>query len=173
MFGDDRIGIIRQGFQRFTRLCGSPIAQRNRHIAQQAASPRAEDRCTRKTPPEFILSQPGQIDQFWRGVIEIDRIKRSFLCRPRKARRPGTYVLTNVAAKNAIADQGAQFDRDRSAQFDREIRDAPARIERVGRSERIRRAGDQTARTSAAINTLTPRCAPPLSLRGRGVGGEA
>ena len=62
---------------------------------------------------------------------------------------PRADELAVVAAVDAVADRGAEFDRDRAVRFDRQVRDAAARVERVRRDDRLRRA-DVDARAAAA-----------------------
>src|SRR5262249_58238672 len=67
----------------------------------------------------------------------------------RRARRK-----TIVAAEDAVADGGAQLARNRPLVLDREVGDAAARIEPIGRGERRRRADVETDMTSAAMIDL-------------------
>jgi tRNA threonylcarbamoyl adenosine modification protein YjeE len=62
---------------------------------------------------------------------------------------PRADELAVVAAVDAVADGGAELDRDRALRFDRQVRDAAARVELVGRDDRLRRA-DVDARAAAA-----------------------
>src|SRR5262245_14951317 len=64
---------------------------------------------------------------------------------------PGTDGKTIVAAVDPIAHGGAQFARDRPLMFDREIRNAPSRIEAIWRRKRRRRANVEAGATTAAV----------------------
>ncbi len=50
---------------------------------------------------------------------------------------PGAIELAVVAAVDAVADGLAELDRNRAAQFDRQVRNAPARIELVRSDDRL------------------------------------
>src|SRR5579862_3243073 len=71
----------------------------------------------------------------------------------RRAGIPRADLLTYVAAENMRAHGLAKFLRDRSAQLDGEVSDAPPGVDRpgiAGGDERIRRAGVDAARAGAA-----------------------
>ena len=73
-----------------------------------------------------------------------------------QAAAPGKFVpranqLAVVAAIDAVADQGAQFQRDRTWVFNGEVRNATARIEPVGRNNGLGWADVDAGRTAAAM----------------------
>ena len=61
---------------------------------------------------------------------------------------PGAHELAVVAAEDPVADGGTQLDRDRPRVLDREVGDAPARVELVRSHDRTGRA-DVDARPAA------------------------
>ncbi len=69
-----------------------------------------------------------------------------------------------VAAVDAVADRLPKFDRDRPVMLDGQVGDALARIDPVGRADRLRRAGVEAARAAAAMRTR-PRPARPAPAR--------
>jgi hypothetical protein len=63
---------------------------------------------------------------------------------------PGTDILADVASEDVAADAFAHFFGDRAALFDGQVRNAFVGIELVGRDQRVRRAGFDTAGATAA-----------------------
>src|SRR5205814_10329690 len=69
------------------------------------------------------------------GLRRVRRRERR-LCRDGRLAVPRADVLADVAPESPLADQRTQRLVDVTAMLDREVRDAPARVERVGRGER-------------------------------------
>src|ERR1700690_298319 len=72
-------------------------------------------------------------------------------CRPRKF-IPGASELAVVAAINSVADCAAKLDRNRSREFDGQVRNAAACVEPIGRQDRTGRAGGQAGAAAAAVS---------------------
>src|SRR5580658_6261476 len=130
------------------------VSQRYAGIANQAAPFRALDRAPAKHGAKIRLRKRSE-------PLEFGSEKRSFIfeylarlkCSDARHRRlavPGAHILADVAADNSIAHWSAKLVGNRSAEFDGEIGDAAARVEHIRRGERLRGAGIETARTSAA-----------------------
>ena len=66
---------------------------------------------------------------------------------------PRAYELAVVAAVDAVADGGAQLDRDAAVVLDRQISDAAARVELLRRNDRLRRTGRDAGAAAAAVST--------------------
>ena len=75
----------------------------------------------------------------------------------REAQVPRTHVLAHVASIDTIADPLAQLERNLLAQLDREVRDAPSRIELSRRRDRPRRARVETPGARPAAIRLERR----------------
>src|SRR5262245_27603085 len=70
---------------------------------------------------------------------------------------PRTDVLADVTAIEQSADRLAQVRRNGLLELDRQIRDAPSRVEHAGLQQRIRRTRVETSRARAAVLGLERR----------------
>src|SRR4051812_37496130 len=93
-------------------------------------------------------------------MLHSDRVARCedwLLQLPCEPLVPRTYVLTDVTPVDQLADRLAQLDRNLFAQLDREIRDAPPRIELPRRGDRLRRTRVDASRARATPVRLERR----------------
>ena len=64
---------------------------------------------------------------------------------------PGANQLAIVTAINAVADEGAQIQRNAAVVFDRQVRNATARVDQAGRQNGLGGANIDTSRAAAAM----------------------
>src|SRR5258707_11322738 len=102
------------------------ITERDANVSQESTSLDPFDWRITKKIAELRLVQAQIISQRI-GGRRFSRGERRF---PRDFRKPIPWarVQTIVAAENAVADQRAKLERNRTFQFDREIRNAAPRI---------------------------------------------
>ncbi len=138
-----------------TRRDRQQFPQRHTNVAHQPAPLRPQDRTAAKAGAKRLLRDPQQWDQRRAGGVGIARGEHRppRLARAARAHLPAraqppfhheihrAHLLADVAAKDQIADQRAQFQRDRAAMLDRQITDAAAGIQHAGGGECIGRAG--------------------------------
>ncbi len=125
------------------------VSDCDHHIANEALPAGTLDRTAGEERPERRLIEAGELGE--RGRVEIGA--RSEFRFPPDAREfvPGADGETIVAAVDPIADRGSKLMGDRTLVLDREIGDAAARVEPVGRGERPRRAGVEAGAALTAM----------------------
>ncbi len=125
------------------------IAQRHRDIAQPSFVTRSANRHARGAIEELRLGPGEEIDELCR----VESVPRREIRFGRDLRElvPRTDELAIVTAEHAVADQRAKLNRNRAAQFNRQIRDAAPRIELVRRDDRLRRTDLDAPRAGAAM----------------------
>ena len=129
------------------RIAG--IADRDDHIAQEARMADALDRTAGEMSAETRFVEPGEIGERRRREIGAG-------LQLRLAAEAGEFVPRAdgeaiVAAVDAIAHRGAELGRDMALVLDRQIGNAAARIETIGRRKGLRRAGVETGAAGAAM----------------------
>src|SRR5262249_39794780 len=125
------------------------VAQSHRDVAQPALVTQAADRRTFGALQELLLGPREQLRQA--GTVEPVAGLEVGFGRGRRELVPGTDQLAVVAAEHAVADRRAQFLGDRALVLDREVGDAPARVEAVRRGDRLRRTDLDAAHARAAV----------------------
>ena len=109
------------------------VSDRDHHIAHEALPADALDRAAGEQRPERRLVETGELGE--RRGVEVGA-RREFRFPPGAGEFvPGADGQTVVAAVDAIADRRSKLTRDRTFVLDREIGDAAARVEPVGRGE--------------------------------------
>src|ERR1043165_5786420 len=91
-----------------------------------------------KPSSEFGVTQMKQFCQVNR-IHSFVRLETSFLGQ-RRAMIPRAHILTNVTTKQPLPYPAAQIRRYRFAELDRQIADAPPRVEHIGIDKGTRRA---------------------------------
>src|SRR5207302_8006223 len=120
------VAVIGEGAEQFRHGIRIPqVPQGDRDVPPQAAAPRALDRGAAEPALELLL---GDVEQ---GEEQGPRARAGARGKLRMHLRRGLRIvgadhLTDVAAKDMVADRGPEFTRDRTAVLDRQIRDAPA-----------------------------------------------
>src|SRR5207245_8452208 len=120
-------------------------------------------------PPHGAPAEAGaervavEIEQLFERPRGARRRERR-LARPRGLPVPGAHVLAHVAPEHPLPDRFPELLGNIAAVLDREVRDAPSRVEGVWPDERLGRAGVEARRARAASvgQTLIP-----LELAGR------
>src|SRR4051794_23142015 len=91
-------------------------------------------------------------EQFWqRGRVECIASAEVRLVRAARELVPWANELTVVATEDSVAHQWAKLGVDRAFVFDRQVRDAAARIETIRADDRLRRADIDAARARTAM----------------------
>src|SRR5262245_25347020 len=147
-----RLGIAGEGTrQRRDRGGLATVAERDAHVARESGAPRATDRAAREQHPKAGLVEREE-------ALEGPALQRSGvksrLVGGRGEAIPWADLLAHVAAKDPVADRGAQLARDRSAVLDGEVGDAAPRVHLVGRDDRLGGTGLETARARSAMLAL-------------------
>ena len=122
------------------------IAERDRNIAEITASLGAFD----GTPLEALIKLLR-----CNGQLIGQRLKRIFISKNRvtlsRESIPRAYHLADITSKNPVADFFAQLGWDVIFEFNGEIGDAAARVNRTVREDAIRGAGFDTTSAGAAV----------------------
>src|SRR5436190_12268691 len=126
MFTDERLAVPRCRFQRRQRALITDISQCDANVAQQATAFCPEDWSSREHRFESRVIERKQLKQI--GLVQFSpcvRLHHGSLLREAVPRTDREAIITTV---NAVTDEWSQRDRDRTFQFDGEIRNASARI---------------------------------------------
>ena len=126
------------------------IAKPDREIAQPAFVADAVDRAAEQARVEFRFAPGKKLDE--RDVVETVAHREIRLGARLREFVPRADQLAIVAAVDAIADQRAQFQRNRAFVFDREVGNTAPRVELVRRDDGARGTDvDALAATAAVI----------------------
>ena len=106
------------------------VSQSDTDVAEQAGAFGAKDGCAGETAIELCIIEGKELEQIWGGEIG-SGVGFHHLAFASEA-VPGANGEAIVAAENAVANQGAKFERDGAFEFDGEVGDAEARIELEG-----------------------------------------
>ena len=114
------------------------IARRNQNIAQEARVAEPLHRAAGEQAAESgLVKRQPVADPRLRQIGPRPQLGLAGLPRPFV---PGADRKAIVAAVDAVADGAAKLQRDRALVLDREIGDAPAWVEAIGRGKGLRRA---------------------------------
>ena len=128
---------------------GRRVAQADGEVAQPALVADAPDRRAGQARGEIRLAPGKELDQR-RAIQAVAHREVGFRARPRE-RVPRADGLAVVAAVHAIADERPELLRDRALQLDGQVRNAAARVELVGRADRLRGADVHALRAGPAM----------------------
>src|SRR5215469_98001 len=162
-----RLVIVESVDERRYRQWIAAVAKRYANIAQQPAPFRTSNGTRAEAFPELLFRQREQWDQFrvaaytgsWTEFLASSHLEQL----PRFARLfPGTQtllhhlvdranLLADIAAKDEVAHQRAQFNWNATAQFDGEIRDTARVIQHIRSRKRLCWTGVQADFTAPAI----------------------
>lgn len=148
MFGDERIVVLGEWLEGGKVVGVSGVAEGNANVAEEASPFGAVERSVTKTLFEggFVELGPvleGEFVEFWFGVRFHDL---AFL--GKSIPRAGFKAV--IAAKDSIADGGAQLERDSAFEFDGEVGNAAASVEDEGLGDGLGGAGGDAANACAA-----------------------
>ncbi len=139
VFGNQRFGIMTGAGQGGQGGGVADISQGDADVAQQAAAFGAKDGRAVKAVFEAGVVEGQQLKQVRRAEVGpgVGSHEAAFAGET----VPGTNRQAIVAAVNAVADGGAEFDGDGALEFDGEIGNAAAGIELEGRGDGVGGAG--------------------------------
>src|SRR5688572_15562666 len=150
VLADDGGGVVGTGGESGDdALVGGRIAERDGDVAEPALVARAAQRRARGALLPFPFGpfeegdQPGAVEAVADGEVADARRSRELV--------PRAEELAIVAAEDSVADGLAQRLRYRTAQLDREIRDAAAGIELVRSDDRLRGADVEAGAAGPAV----------------------
>src|SRR5690606_30025611 len=125
------------------------VAERDGEVPEPALVARAPDRAAFGARAPVVLAPAEEIDERARVERVARREIRGRL--PPRELVPRAEDLAVVAAEDAIADRLPQLHGDRTPELDRQIRNAAARVELVGRDDGAGRTDVDAGRAAAAM----------------------
>src|SRR5687768_15088784 len=134
---DDRVGVVRGGFERTHRFRIIACAEHERGVARQPDALGPRDRGSTEARAELLIRERHQRGR--RRELTVGTKGR--LCRRRGLPIPRTDLLADVAAEHPSCELAVQPGVEVAPVLDRQVRDTAARIENVRRDERLRRTG--------------------------------
>jgi len=125
------------------------VSQHDRRIATQTVQPRASERRAADQAAQFIVRHRRDRPRIDHAARRPWQVRRLVSCRGLAV--PRANILADVASEQPLPHFAPQVVRDRAAQLDRQVTDAPPAVELVWPDECVGRAGVEAASTRAAV----------------------
>jgi hypothetical protein len=149
VIGNERFGVLQGLLQSGQSGGAAPVAKGHGHVAEQAAAFGAGHGRAIKTGAERGFIQNQQVNQFGNGPIGVKFQKRG-VGRVGVTPHPRTNFLAGIAAKNPVAQQRAQVNRNIALVLNGEVRNTTVAIQNVGGRKGVGGANSQAAGALAA-----------------------